>query len=88
MPLPATGSVDVKRIAPEQVASLGPYSLNRIDPVGLVPPLRTALSLIAAASGTPAEAVVTTVGAAKPTTTLSFAALQAFAVAALLTSPL
>ena len=64
MPLPATETADVNAARPVQLASLGPYKLNVIDPVGLTPPLKAALSLIALPRGAPAEAVVTTLGVA------------------------
>ena len=43
---PETGLLDVK-IGVWQVSSFGPNSMNVIDPVGLTPPDRVALSLIA-----------------------------------------
>ncbi|HUX29554.1 MAG TPA: hypothetical protein VMV78_02875 [Thiobacillus sp.] len=52
-----TATGDVKIAAPVQVASLGPYTLKGIVPVGAPPPvppsLNVALSLIAAPSATP-----------------------------------
>jgi hypothetical protein len=59
-----------------------------MTPVGLIPPLKVAVSLIDPPKAALAEAVVTTVGVACVTTTVSLAPLQVLAVAVLLASPL
>ena len=60
--MPATGTLLVNAAGEAQVASFGPRSLNRIVPVGLLPPASAAVSVTAPPSATPAEAVVVSVG--------------------------
>ena len=64
MPLPLTATIDVEIAAPVQVASLGSYKLKVMVPVGLLPPLNVAVSLIVAPSGMPGDAWVVRPGCA------------------------
>src|SRR3954453_9988646 len=61
--MPFTVFVLVSSAAPAQVGSLGPKSLNVIDPDGLKPPPRCAVSVRFRPTTPPAEAVVDRVGA-------------------------
>ena len=56
--MPLTTTVDVKIGEPVQVALFGPYKLKVSVPVGLTPPLNSALSLIVPPTVTAADAVV------------------------------
>jgi hypothetical protein len=69
-----------------QVASFGPYRRKVIDPVGLKPPARVAVSWIWPPTRTLADALVEIVGLFRPTETVS--SVQSPAAALLLASPL
>ena len=60
--VPLRDTTWVRIAAFAQVRSLGPYSLKVIEPVGLVPPLRVALSLRTVPTRPPALGVVGRVG--------------------------
>jgi hypothetical protein len=77
-PLPATVTLELPARVPEQVASLGPYRANMIEPVGATPPLNVAVSWTWPPAGTEADAVVVSVGVTRPpvTTTDSLGSRQ------------
>ena len=57
-PFPLTVLVAVNATGFEQVPSFGPYTLNRIDPVGLDPPDSVAVSEIVPPNATDDDAAV------------------------------
>src|SRR5215831_5614270 len=81
--LPMSPLEEVKTGVPLQVVSVGGKSWNVIEPVGLKPPLKVAVSWIVVPTGPPAEGVVPIVGVALVMVT----GVQAVLADGLLTSP-
>ena len=89
--MPATVLVLMKATAWEHVASSGPKRLNVMEPVGLLPPARVAVSVICPPNATVPDAVVVMVGVtgtgAAVTTTDSLGSLHAVDTGLLAASP-
>src|SRR5664279_387128 len=64
--LPLRPTICVRIAGFEQFVSFGPYSLKVIEPVGLLPPVKTAASLMTVPIGPPGLGVVDRVGLAQP----------------------
>jgi hypothetical protein len=91
VPLPLTETVDVNIGAPVQVGLAGPNKVKVIVPVGELPPLSIAVSLIVPPRAMLGDAVVVIVGEAAAggdTTTLSFTAPHGLVDGLLAPSPL
>src|SRR5579884_14749 len=89
VPLPVTlTALDVNTGTPVQLGLPGPNRVKVIEPAGLNPPARVALSDTVPPAGTDADGVVVIVGIAGVVVTDSLAAPQALVAPALAVSPL